>query len=257
VSRGDNFKRQAQAFRRKLMRPAATDLELKIEGLRVYDLEPAALPNLYHGAPVRLYGRYSGSGTGTVTLTANVQGQELAQSARMEFPASDETNPEIERMWAWKRIDSLMKKERTDRVVGEVIRLGETYSVVSEYTSFLVLENDAEYRRWKIERRNLDRMERDRAAQDSRSARLEAIRNRAVADLGPQPLLARNTAVQSKPAAGQPAAPDPQAPVAPATPKPASAPPRSQGFDLNIGTGPVGPLFVGLVWWMRRRKGQN
>ena len=50
-------------------------------------------------------------------------------------------------------------------VVGEVVKLCEDYSIVSEYASFIVLENDAEYQRWKIERKNLNRIERDRLAQ--------------------------------------------------------------------------------------------
>src|SRR6266513_2589707 len=54
VSRDDDFARTAQAFRRKLSRPAATNLELKFDGVEVYDLEPKPLPNLYHGMPVRL-----------------------------------------------------------------------------------------------------------------------------------------------------------------------------------------------------------
>ena len=35
----------------------------------------------------------------------------------------------------------------------EIVRLGEAYSIASEYTSFLVLPNDAEYQRWKLERK--------------------------------------------------------------------------------------------------------
>ena len=50
-------------------------------------------------------------------------------------------------------------------VIDEIIRLGETYSIVTEYTSFIVLENDAEYARWKIDRKNLLRTTRDRKQQ--------------------------------------------------------------------------------------------
>src|SRR4051812_4849761 len=62
ISRGDDFERQAQAFRRKLTRPIASALALKFDGIETYDLEPKQLPNLYHGMPVRLYGRYKGAG---------------------------------------------------------------------------------------------------------------------------------------------------------------------------------------------------
>lgn len=98
LSHGDNFERAAKAFRRKLMRPAATNLQLDFGGIEVYDIEPKSLPNLYHGAPVRVYGRYHGSGTGNVGLRANVNGTELKKTAQLDFPAADSANPEIERL---------------------------------------------------------------------------------------------------------------------------------------------------------------
>ncbi|UCF90233.1 MAG: VWA domain-containing protein [Desulfobacterales bacterium] len=254
ISRGDNFQRQAKAFRRKLLRPVATDLQIQIEGVRVYDIEPKVLPNLYHGAPIRVYGRYAGRGEAQVTLNGNLEGREFSQSEALLFPQRDPNNPEIERMWAWKRIDQLLKKaDRTNsrtEVVDEIIRLGEGYSIVTEYTSFLVLENDAEYQRWQIDRRNTRRLNRDRQAQTARQDELEIIRSKAVADIGPQPVIAQDAIPQAPATAPQKIArvPAPQ----PAVPDP----PRSQSrdFNLNFGSGPVGPLFVGMAYWLRRRR---
>jgi Ca-activated chloride channel family protein len=274
ISRGDDFKRQAKAFRRKLMRPVATDLNISIEGVRTYDLEPKVIPNLYHGSPIRIYGRYAGrgdariaggnariaNGNARIVVNGQIQGLDFDQSATMLFPKTDADNPEIERMWAWKRIDQLLKT--ADRngsrqpVVDEVINLGETYSIITEYTSFLVLENDAEYKRWKIERRNDRRMVRDRKALTARHAELEEIRNKAVADIGPQPLLAKRSKPQSQPVnikqpSGTPvpnAQPQPQAQEKPRKPS------QSRDFSLDFGTGPVGPLFVAFAWWLTRRK---
>ena len=255
VSRGDNFTRQARAFRRKLMHPAIADLSIKVDGVRVYDLAPLALPNLYHGAPVRLYGRYSGNGDALVTVTGTVRGQEITQSAQMNFPQRDAANPEIERMWAWKRIDQLLKRaDRTgsrEAVVDEVIRLGEAYSIVSEYTSFLVLENDNEYKRWKIDRRNAQRMQRDRSAQKIRQDELALIRNKAVADIGPLSA-GKDRRIQPK-RQTQPSISNPT-PSAPQTTGQPSSRSRSQSRDFDFGTGPVGPLFVGVAWWLTRRK---
>src|SRR5436309_10959503 len=179
VSRGDNFTRQAQAFRRKLTRPAATDVQLDFGGLKVYDVEPKTLPNLYHGTPLRLYGRYQGGGAAQVSLRASLNGVELKKSAQLEFPPQDPANPEIDRMWAWHRIDNLLKQaDRTgsrNDVVSEVVKLGEGYSIVTEYTSFIVLENDAEFQRWKIARNNALRNDRDRKAQELVRSNLEKI----------------------------------------------------------------------------------
>ncbi len=260
VSGGDDFKRQAKAFRRKLMRPAASDLALKFQGIEVYDLTPVKLPNLYFGSPVRVYGRYRGDGDARVVLNGLVQGRSIEESASLPFPEKDDSSPEIERMWAQKRIDQLLKAadRRGNRqgVVNQVVDLGETFSIVTPYTSFLVLENDAEYQRWKIDRRNQRRLQRDRSAQARRQQQLDALRQKAVQGMGPHTKLAKATPIttptQIKPVtpSGAPSAQPMQQPNA--SPVPVRR--QSRDFDFNFGSGPVGPLFVGLAMLIRRRK---
>jgi Ca-activated chloride channel family protein len=258
VSHGDNFTRQAKAFRRKLMRPVASDLKIDFGGLQITEVEPKIIPNLYHGSPVRLYGRYRGQGSAEVTLRGSVNGIELKQATNLEFPKEDLQNPEIDRMWAWHKVDALLKQaDRTGaraEVLDEVVRLGEGYSIVTEYTSFLVLENDGEYQRWKIARNNVTRMARDLKAQQQFRAQLDAIRNKAIADIGPQA-----QADLPKPKIQQlaSASPPPRPSIQPGTQAPPASQ-RSQSRDLNVGTGtgPVGPIMLGLLAglaWLRRK----
>jgi Ca-activated chloride channel family protein len=79
-----------------------------------------------------------------------------------EFPCLDVRNPEIQRMWALKVIDELLSHIRADSedesLVKEIVSLGEKYSIVSPYTSFLVLESEEEFKRFGIKRRNLMRI---------------------------------------------------------------------------------------------------
>ena len=256
ISRGDDFNRQAKAFRRKLMRPVASNLSIDFGGLRVHDLVPETLPDLFHGAPVRMYGRYAGDGEARVTLKGDIQGRAFEQTASLIFPDADPDNPEIERMWAWHRVDRLLKAaDKTGNrgpVIDEIVQLGETFSIVTEYTSFLVLENDAEYQRWKIERKNARRLTRDRDAQARRQERLAAIREKAMTRLGPQPetpadVVAENPTQEAQRLASAKPQPSPSAP--PSTPR------KKQSFDFSTGgSGPVGPLFVGAAWWLRRRR---
>ena len=258
LSPGDNFARQAKAFRRKLMNPVATDLELSIagSGVEVFDMEPRQMPNLFHGSPVRVHGRYRGTGTAKLALRGNLNGVEWRQSADIELPREDASNPEIERMWAWRRIDALLKagdrEGSREQVIPEVIRLGEAFSIVTEYTSFLVLENDAELQRWKIERRNAARIARDRESQSARELTLSALRKKGVADLGPQPA---PVAADPQPSRTPSSAPQQtSAPVVQAPP----APSRSQSHNFSPGggggSGPVGPLFVVFSAWLARLK---
>ncbi len=258
VSRGDNFQRQAKAFRRKLMHSVARNVRITIDGVRAHDVEPRELPNLYHGTPIRLYGRYRKSGTAKISVTAEINGREISSTSELEFPARDDSNPEIERMWAWHVVDRLLEDRdpagATSAIVDEVVQLGELYSIATEYTSFLVLENDAEYRRWQIERRNLRRLTRDRASREKLAANLETIRGKFATELGPQ----GTELVEAQPAA-VPATRTSQ-PVGSPTPAPPASPrkarrDRDQSSDFNFGgSGPVGPLFVGLAAWLARRK---
>lgn len=200
ISRGDDFSRQAKAFRRKLMHPVATNLQINISGTDVYDIEPEKLPNLYHGMPIKIYGRYKGKNDAKIDITAEVNGRQISTTAEMSFPNQNKDNPEIERMWAWHRMEQLKRKHEMNNnptFVDEIVRLGEGYSITSEYTSFLVLENDTEYKRWKIERRNASRIQRDRKAQKRLRQELEALRTKAMNEIGP---MENNIIAQAKPA---------------------------------------------------------
>jgi Ca-activated chloride channel family protein len=260
LSASDDFERQAQAFRRKLTHPAATNVKLTFGSGDVYDLEPATLPNLYHGQPIRLYGRYRNSGPVTVNLKADVLGQAIDQTVDLQLPASEETNPQLDRMWASRRVERLLDNQRSTGSTlhaAEIVRLCEGYSIVSEYASFIVLENDAEYQRWQIERRNATRIRRDQAAQLALRSQLDRLRQQAASQIGPAPT--RETA-----AATAPAAPQASRPVSP-PPFLGAPPPPSRGQDSNPfsggGGGAIDPItgllgvgLAGLAYAVRRAR---
>lgn len=189
ISHQDDFSRQAQAFRRKLMRPVATNVQIAIDGVEVSGIPNGSLPDLFYGSPIHMMGRYNSSGIAQVNVTAEVLGQPFTQSFDVEFPAENGDNPEIDRMWAYDQVQRISDEIRvngpSDSRIGEIVDLCEGYSIVSEYASFIVLENDAEYARWSIQRRNLARTGRDRAAQARLRLELERLREESLAKIGP------------------------------------------------------------------------
>lgn len=247
VSHGDDLERQARGFRRKLLRPAATDVRIRFDGGEVYDFEPAVLPNLYHGSPLRLYARYRRPGKTAVQMTANVMGHAIEQTFDLVLPEQDDDDPEIERMWAWHRVESLMDQDRGSggaQHVDEIVRLCEGYSITSEYASFLVLENDGEYQRWKIDRRNATRIARDRTARAALRTRLERMREVADARIGPLDGAAPEQVTATPAIAPVPTVPAAAPRNAPPPPPPA-APKRGHDFDLprpRGGGGAIDPL---------------
>ena len=184
----------------------------------------------------------------------------------MNLPEQDEGNSEIERMWAQKRVGRLLGAERSGKGSSrdEIIRLCEGYSIVSPYASMLVLENDAEYKRWKIEQRNAVRIKRDRESRVAVQEKLAEMRRRA----GEGFELDRAKKLVSTQSPSTPATQAQNQPSRQAS-RPASQPARpSRGVDLNVGSrrgggggGAIDPVTgllalgtAGAAAWANRRR---
>jgi Ca-activated chloride channel family protein len=259
LSHGDDFKRQAEGFRRKLVRPAIQNVSISFADAEVYDVVPEKLPNLYHGQPLRVYGRYRKAGSLNMTVRGDLDGRAFEQPLSFDLPEMEKANPEIERMWAWHKIQELDRKSKaagSDAAnAAEIVRLGEGYSIATEYTSFLVLENNNEYQRWKIERRNALRTERDRAAQAAVREKLERLQSAALENLGPNAKPAvdseRAKLASAKPQAASPRpAPAAQAPAPRANNQSfnvTSPAHERSGGGLRVGGGAIDPVSGGIA----------
>jgi Ca-activated chloride channel family protein len=263
LSPEDRLDRQAEAFRRKLMRPALTNVRLSFAGGDVHGIEPVAIPNLYHGSPAHIYGRYRQPGKVDVTVDAEIMGKAFQQTTTLQLPDQDGTNPEIERMWAWRHVERLFEEERTagsPKHRDEIVKLCEGYSIASQYASFLVLENDAEFQRWKIERRNVNRTKRDLVAHAALRQRLEQLRDQAAAQ---QARALPETSTETAALDNSPALPVSNGSPAPdARPSPAfQSPASSRNGGGGGGGGAIDPLsaaiaagLAGAAWAASRRK---
>lgn len=266
VSTEDSFRRQAQLMRQKLIRPAIENVTVQFQGAEVYDVEPTECGDVFYGTPLRLFGRYASGGPVEVTLRGQVQGGAWEQTVEMKLPEEDEGNSEIERMWAQKRIARLLDMERAGKASqrDEIVRLSEGYSIVSPYASMLVLENDAEYRRWKIEQRNAVRVKRDRESRAAVQQKLAQMRERTQEGFRVE----RGEKLVSTPSEEQASATGPAGRPEDAADSRSTAQPvqPSRGVDLNVehspggGGGAIGPLTAllslgaGGAAALRRRK---
>jgi hypothetical protein len=241
VSTEDSFRRQAQLMRQKLVRPAIENVSVEFRDGAIHDVEPRKLGDLFYGTPLRLLGRYGSSGQVAVTLTGTVQGGPWKQTVKLNLPEQDEGNSEIERMWAYQRVQQLLANERagTASERDEIVRLCEAYSIVSPYASMLVLENNDEYKRWKIEQRNATRIERDRQSRSSIQQKLADLRRRGSEAFE----IERAEKLTSTSTDPQPPSPSnanptlgPSTASSPSVPQQAEAPPQSnRGADLDVG----------------------
>ncbi len=205
----------------KILYECLHDVRVSFSGEKVRDLTPARPGSLYQGQQLVQFGRYDVDGPVEVTLSAKVSGQERTWKCRAELPAVDGDNPELERLWALSRIEELMQKVRdqgeSETLRGQVTGLGVDYSLVTDYTSMVVLRDEAAETHG-VARRNLQRVTTERAAQQQRAA--APVTSYRV-DQGQGPDGGGAFGHRSSP---------------------------------GLGTGPVGPLFLLAAGWLARRR---
>src|SRR5207237_6487258 len=91
--------------------------------------------------------------SGEVTVTGTMNGQPVKMSAKVELKGEGKEESFIPRLWARMHLDTLLEQGSSEAIKDEIIALSEEYQIITPYTSFLVLETDADRERFKVKRR--------------------------------------------------------------------------------------------------------
>jgi len=112
-------------------------------------VHPTALPDLFSGDQITVFGRYDGSGDSVIRLIGDVNGKKREFVYEGTFPAEQADNTFIPRLWATRRVGFLLDEIRlrgeNAELKDEVIRLSKEFGIMTPYTSYLVLEDDKAY----------------------------------------------------------------------------------------------------------------
>jgi Ca-activated chloride channel family protein len=169
----DDLIGQVLLAKSKIASEALHDVSLKISGVKTFEATDEAIGKIYRGQQVVVFGRYERGGKATVTLTARMTGEDKTYRTTFDFPSVDTHHPEIERLWALDRIETLEALQHVGRVKAaeaeqSIRQLGVTYQLVTDHTSMVVLTDESFAARG-IERRNRERVAIERAAQAVRA----------------------------------------------------------------------------------------
>jgi len=222
ISESDDIVGRLIQAKAKVLHECLHDVELKFHGEKVKSLTPARPGSLYMGQQLVVFGRYTGSGDVNVELKAKISGEEQTWQCTAFLPDIDRDNPELERLWALSSIEDSMEIIREEgeskRLREDIVDLATEYSLVTDYTSMLVLREDVMEAEG-IGRNNAKRVTRERQAQETRAQR--AAKNYRVHDSTGNGGMFRGRKAHS------------------------------------IGSASVGPLFAALIFWMNRRKARR
>lgn len=138
---------KVSTFFSKIKEPVLANPAIKFTGdVRVKNLYPSPLPDVFRGDQLVLVGRYSGNGDTAVILEGSVNGSKREFTYEMKFPKSDDDNEFIPRLWATRRVGYLLDEIRlrgeNAELRDEVTELARRYNIVTPYTAYLIVEDE-------------------------------------------------------------------------------------------------------------------
>ena len=168
-------------FYSKIKDPVLSDVSLTFtnaESLRITQMQPAVLPDLFNGDMLVVFGRYSGSGAAAARITGTFNGKPHQFTADVDFPAQRMDNAFIPRLWATRRVGWLLDEIRmhgeSAELRDEVIHLAREFGIVTPYTAYLILEDEAS-RSIPVNLRTFQEMEGDRGAVDKAREKFDSV----------------------------------------------------------------------------------
>lgn len=132
---------QAERLRRMIDSPVLTSVTAKFEGLDTYDVEPLQLPDVLGGRPVMIFGKWRGEATGRLVVEGRGADGPFRQS--IDVPRPDDQAVALRSLWSRARIQSLSDEEALtgdDSQRGAITALGLRYSLLTQYTSFVAVD---------------------------------------------------------------------------------------------------------------------
>ena len=146
VTPKENIEVRVSSFFQKVANPVLSDVKFDIPGLKTYDVYPKALPDLFRGTQLMVLGRYEGGGAKAIKLSGTVAGKPQEFVYETTFAETAE-NGFLPRLWATRKVAYLLNEIRlrgkNQELVDEVVKLGKQYGIMTPYTSFLVVEDNA------------------------------------------------------------------------------------------------------------------
>jgi|GEM_PF-251813 len=134
--------RAVDHFRTVAARPALTNVTVAFDGFKATDLEPSTPTDLYPGRPLVVLGRFTGPSSGHVTVTGTgVGGVAYNNVIAVEDNLERAEHAPLRQLWARERVARLADRDAPDdTALAEVERLGLRYRLLTERTSFVVVD---------------------------------------------------------------------------------------------------------------------
>jgi len=136
-------------FRERIKRPVLTDITVEADGMNVeFSQDKERLADLFAGQPVRITGRVQGRSNGTITVRGNTVAGPWERRVDVRIPSDAREHDALASLWARERVEGLMAEDwqgieegaPKQKLKKEIIALGVDYSLVTQFTSFIAID---------------------------------------------------------------------------------------------------------------------
>jgi Ca-activated chloride channel family protein len=139
----------AERFYERVRTPVLTDVELDFGDLKVTELFPGRVPDLFSSTPVVVKGQYKEGGKGVITLKGKTGEGKFERKIDVTLPENEPAHDVLAPLWARAKVEHLMNQDLTGAQRGqptpaikeEVLGLGLRFQLLTQYTSFVAVEH--------------------------------------------------------------------------------------------------------------------
>lgn len=143
----ENIEVKISNFFIKVNSPILTNISIDFgTDIKVKNIYPNKISDIFKGGSVSLTGRYSKSGKTTITLKGTINKKEVIFKYDFTFPQIALKDPFIANIWATRRIGYLLDYMRLHKeekeLIEEITSLAKKYGIITPYTSYLIVEDE-------------------------------------------------------------------------------------------------------------------
>jgi Ca-activated chloride channel family protein len=129
----------------KISNPVLTNLKVvATNDVKLKEIYPPQLPDLFHGSQLTVFGRYNGKGPAAIKVTGQVGKETKEFVYELTFPTKTAGDHDfVEHLWARRKVGYMLDQIRTNgekkELVDEVLALAKRYGITTPYTSYLIV----------------------------------------------------------------------------------------------------------------------
>ena len=138
-------------FYQHISSPVMTDVKIDFGGLKVKDVSPRDIFDVWAQRPLYFKGRYEEPGSTTVTLSGFVAGKPYTQTIKVVLPEKELANPALGSIWARAQVDKLMREDLFGAQRGnmkkelqeEITDIALKHHIMTQFTSFVAVDESS------------------------------------------------------------------------------------------------------------------